>query len=299
MNKLIHYLTLSFVFILGFGMNLSSQVPITQMYSAYIENPKDTVWEIRNINYLTAFNPKNYNSQPFQLSESTFLASIRTGKSDKNQIYEFHLNDSTYNKLIENKGYNYSPRIHPKNNNQITCVHVPESDSTIQQLIAYNKITGKEEKKILQQQGKIGYYRYWKDSKWICFIVDDINVLAICDENSTSRKVFASNIGRAFELLNQDELLFVHKILDDTWLLKKYNITQEKLTMIALMPKGVEDFYLMNSGQIICAQNSKLLMLSPTDKRWIEIADLKSLGIQNINRLTINNHQLIFVSTKT
>lgn len=58
MNKLIHYLTLSFVFILAFGMNLSSQVPITQMYSAYIENPRDTVWEIRNINYLTAFNPK-------------------------------------------------------------------------------------------------------------------------------------------------------------------------------------------------------------------------------------------------
>ena len=67
MNKLIHYRTLSFVFIIGFGIHLDGQVPITQMYSAYIENPRDTIWQIRHVNYLTAFNPKNYNSQPYQI----------------------------------------------------------------------------------------------------------------------------------------------------------------------------------------------------------------------------------------
>jgi len=55
------------VFIIGFGIHLDGQVPITQMYSAYIENPRDTIWQIRHVNYLTAFNPKNYNSQPYQI----------------------------------------------------------------------------------------------------------------------------------------------------------------------------------------------------------------------------------------
>lgn len=276
--------------------NLSAQLPLSHLYKAEVVDFNAPKWKFKSISFLSDFNRNGYNNQPFQIDQGHFLATIKTKEEESTDIYSFDLDKATYTRLIANSGSDYSPRINQVGlNSEITCINVPKNDST-QKLVAYDRVTGEFKRTVLGEHGKIGYYRSLGYNKWVCFILDDQHIMAICEEQNISRRIFASNIGRTFEVISDDKILFVHKILDDKWLLKSYSISKEKLLTIAEMPKKVEDFALLENGKIICAQNSKILLLEPDTSIWKEVADLSSLGIRNINRLNLYKNSLIFVN---
>lgn len=110
-----------------------------------------------------------------------------------------------------------------------------------------------------------------------------------------TKKIFASSIGRTFEIINQNEVMFVHKITENQWRLKAYNLTTEKSRVIAEMPRSTEDFIINEDGIIFCATNSKILRLT-NDGRWQTTIDLLPLNIQKISRLAINKNRIVVVS---
>jgi hypothetical protein len=121
--------------------------------------------------------------------------------------------------------------------------------------------------------------------------------LAICDARLKKNKIFASSIGRTFEVLNKDEVLYIQKSATENWLLKKYSISTEKSDIIAVMPKYVEDFTIDQDGSIYCASDSRIFRLSNSG-RWVTVMDLKPLGITNLNRIAISKKLVAAVSVK-
>jgi hypothetical protein len=275
--------------------NLFAQLPQTSLFLLHIDNPQDTSWTISKAEYLSAFNNGGYNNQPFFTSQSSLLASIRLRNGNNNDIYEFDLINKTFTNITHSRASEYSPRLSPNNSHNITCVSVPENDTSIQNLVEVNLDNGNYTNIIFNKFAKIGYYRFIKEKSWACYLVNEPHVLSICDAGLLNKKIFASSIGRSFEVINQKEILFVHKITSDHWILKSYNLITEKSRTIAEMPAGTEDFTLDENGNVICANDSKLLKLSK-EGHWQLLIDLKPLKIGNINRIAMNKNLIALVS---
>jgi hypothetical protein len=279
----------------GLGTS-NAQLPVTKLFFAETQLKSDSSWSIKSLKYLSAFNPNSYNNQPSFISESKFLASVvLPGRIDPD-IIEFDLKDNSYKKIIAHNLSDYSPRVHTAYQDEITCVQLNTDKDSAQNLVAYDSKSGKFKRNILDKHGKIGYYRFWEGSKWICFLVDSINFLAICDEKSGSRKVFASDIGRCFELTRTGTVLYVHKQSKDKWTLKEYDIVKEKIRIVAEMPTGVEDFAIDSFGRIICARGSSFLYLNRRTGDWELLADISSSLNTHIKRISILGSRLLFVA---
>jgi len=281
--------------ILTFGNSLFSQLPVSSMYLLEIKNPSDSNWVITKINYLSALNPTGYNNQPFFIDNNHLLACIRKPENSNTEIYKFDLLNKTATNITNSASSEYSPRVYPENSEEISCVKVPENDSTIQNLVILNASNGKQVKFITKDHSKIGYYRYLKNKTWVCYLVQEPHVLSIYSELDRTRKIFASSIGRCFEVVNLNEIYFVHKITEDHWVLKSYNIDTEKSKTIAKMPPGVEDFVINSNQQLICASKSSILRLTESGT-WSILTDLKALNINNIGRLAIFGNRLVLVN---
>lgn len=289
-----HTLILS---ILTFGNLLIAQLPATSLYLLDIKNSLDSNWVITKINYLSALNPTGYNNQPHFIDNNFLLASIKKPENNNTEIYKFDLLHKTATNISNSASSEYSPRIYPENSKDITCVKVPENDSSIQDLVLLNAENGKQIKYIIQDKSKIGYYRYLKNKTWVCYLVQEPHVLSIYSEQHQTRKIFASSIGRCFEVVNLNEIYFVHKITEDHWVLKSYNIDSEKSKTIAKMPLGVEDFVIDGNQQIICAHKSSILRLNEAGT-WSILTDLKIFNINNIGRLAMFGNRLVLVNMK-
>ncbi|MGB3085895.1 MAG: hypothetical protein WBB21_14315 [Saprospiraceae bacterium] len=274
---------------------LIAQLPNTSLFSLQIENSKDSNWIIRKVEFLSNFNPASYNNQPFLVNEDLMLASIKLKTSDNTEIYKFDLQKKSYSNLTKSSASEYSPRCSSALLNSFTCVQVPRDDTSKQDLIQMNLETGNIDKYIFKNKGKIGYYRHIKDKEWACYLVDQPHILGICNEDRSTKKIFASSIGRCFEIMNGREIIFVHKITDELWQLKSYNILTEKSNLLATMPKGTEDFVLDEYNQVICASGSKLLRLN-RPQGWHVLVDLLPLNIDKITRLALYKNRIILVS---
>lgn len=278
----------------GFEPNMA-QLPITEIYRIRINNIEDSSWNFDQILLLSGNNPGAYNNQVYPLSADHFLATVQLRGSDQTDIYEFDLDESSIRNLSNSAHSEYSPRLHPQIKDLITVVRVPEADTITQSLVGINRINQKKPIDLLSHHGKIGYYRFFSEKKWVCFIVDESNLLAFCNEDNEVRKVFASHIGRSFEVKN-GMIYFVHKILDSKWILKKYDPITERAEILADMPSGTEDFYLTNTNQIICGNGQTFFLLNPAEHRWVKTLSLPYPQIKQINRIAGFGDYLFFVN---
>lgn len=272
-----------------------SQLPISSIYLATIANVRDSAWSIDHLGYLSSFNPNGYNNQVFLYDETTLLASIGIPEEEQTDIYKFDLKKKTIENLSQSKSSEYSPRIDTYYKNYISCIQVPHGDTNQQNLLQIPLGIQAAVSYRFYKFDKIGYYRPLPDGRDICFLVGSPHLLAICHQKSKTKKVFASDIGRCFEVVGRDHIYFVHKINSSQWKLKAYNITSEISTLIAEMPPGTEDFALNENNEIFCAHGSKILKLG-NNGVWNTMADLAKFNINNLSRLSIKNNLLALVN---
>ncbi|MBK9272469.1 MAG: hypothetical protein IPM48_12835 [Saprospiraceae bacterium] len=271
-------------------------MPTTSLWYLDLSQDKNGNWIHRKIKYLSLFNKNSYNNQAFWMSKNEFLASIATLEKKDPDICLFDLSESIYTRILDHPLSHYSPRIHPLDSTELTVVEVNTLPDTTQYLAAYDLKTGKKRRMILSEHGKIGYYRFLTQKKWVCFIVDHYNYLAICNEENTSRIVFASDIGRCFEVLEDGSILFVHKLTKEVWQLKKYLPSTKSMEYLGEMPKGVEDFGLTKDGEIICAKGAELFKFDKIHSSWNLMIDLSEFGLNNIKRISILDNQFLLVN---
>lgn len=288
------YFSFILIFSLTFGAN--AQLPKTHLYGCKIDNINSDKWQLDKIQFLSSDNRDGYNNQPFLIDPETILFVQRKITESNTDIYSCNLQTKEKHRVTFSKGSEYSPRIYPLKNKVISAVYVPEFDSTIQSLIGIDFETGDHVINFLDHHGKIGYYRHLNAKQWVTFIVDEPHILAVCDEDTDTRNVFASNIGRTMEVIDVNKVLFVHKILEDNWILKEYNVKEGKAKIIAKMPTKTEDFFRLSNGEIICGNGSKILKWEDTKQIWKEILDFSEYQITNINRIAVKQNTLVFVN---
>ncbi len=278
------------------NLNLLAQMPQTSLWYLKISEVDQNSWTVQKLKYLSNFNQNSYNNQPYFINDHEFLATIGLKTKKDPDIYHFDLKNETYTILLDHKLSDYSARIHPLYKDELTTVQVSMNPDTMQKLVSYDMISGVQKKVILAKHGKIGYYRFLSPEKWVCFIVDEFHLLAICDEKLNERQIFASNIGRCFEVLENGKILFVQKTKDLPNKLKLYDPKTKQMEILTELPAGVEDFALTENGSIICGQGSKLFSYQSDSKSWKNLLDLNAYGITNMKRIAFNNKQLIIVN---
>ena len=94
--------------------------------------------------------------------------------------------------------------------------------------------------------------------------------------------------------------MFVHKITEDDWYIKSYNLEDRRAAVITPTRPNSEDFVVLSDGTIIMAEGSKIYSIHPErDEYWQEVIDLAEYDINNINRMAVSRNRLVIVNSKT
>jgi hypothetical protein len=136
----------------------------------------------------------------------------------------------------------------------------------------------------------VGYYAWLPDGAAALFIVgadEASHTLVLAKPAPTPTERVSAHIGRCLRTSPDGKVVFVHKATEQTWFLKTYEPASKRFQILGVMPGGVEDFVLLPDGGFLCAEGSRLLLLTP-DQTWKPGADVASYGILHVTRMALN-----------
>ncbi len=283
--------------LLIFTSTIFAQLPKTDVYLAEFKN-LGTQPQMVSLKYLNGFNPNGYNNQPkfFGYDEIYMTAAIDTAQTT--DIYHLDLKKSeSYRVTDTEKISEFSPTPTPLLGT-FTCVRI-ELDGVDQSLWKYPSDRSGPGIRLFPALKNIGYYAWLNKDTIALFLVGSPHKLALANVKTGAVKTIVENIGRCLKIDNEGNLLFVHKINSDNWVLKSYHFQDQTMVTVCKMPTGREDFDIMMSGTLVVGDGPFLKTLHPEkDKYWISIADLSTKGINNINRLSVVRDRMVFINNK-
>src|SRR5437870_5427149 len=229
-----------------------------------------------------------YNNQPSFLADgkSVLYASVRDKQAD---IYRYDIGSGTTTQITSTPESEFSPTLMP-DGKSISVVRV-EANGT-QRLWKF-PLKGGEPSLILENIKPVGYHLWIDDHTLALFILGakgQPNTLQIVNVPTEKAEVVAENPGRILRLIpHQNKLSFVHKISDQEWIVKAFDLKTRKIaTLIKTFP-GVEDYTWMPSGILLMAKDAKLFKWNPAvDQDWQQFADFSQAGLKRITRITVS-----------
>jgi len=233
-------------------------------------------------------NRVGYNNQPSFLPDgrSILYTSIRDKQAD---IYRYDLRSGNTSQITNTAESEYSPTLMPDGKN-ISVVRV-EADGT-QRLWKF-PLAGGQPSLILEHIKPVGYHLWIDDHTLALFILGakgKPNTLQIVDVPTKKAEVVAESPGRILRLIpDQNKLSFVHKISDQEWLIKAFDLKTRKITTLIKTFPGVEDYTWTPTGILLMAKDAKLLKWNPAvDQDWQQIADFSQAALKRITRITVS-----------
>jgi len=225
-----------------------------------------------------------YNNQPSFLPDgkSILYTSIREKQAD---IYRYDISGAITMQVTNTPESEYSPTLMP-DGKSISVVRV-EGDGT-QRLWKF-PLAGGAPSLVLEKIKPVGYH-LWIDSDTLAlFVLGKPNTLQLVDLRSGKAEVIAENPGRILRRVpHENKFSFVHKVSDQEWLVKIFDLkTRNIVTFIKTFP-GAEDYAWTPSGVLLMANGSKLFARQKSDFAWIELADFSNAGLKNITRIAVS-----------
>jgi dipeptidyl aminopeptidase/acylaminoacyl peptidase len=230
-----------------------------------------------------------YNNQPFFLPDgrSILYTSIRNGQAD---IYHYDIRTGVTEQVTNTTESEYSPTLMPDGKN-ISVVRV-EADGT-QRLWKF-PLTGSGAPSLILENIKPVGYHWWLDKNRLALFIlggtGKPHTLQIADVGSGKAEVITENPGRILRLVpHQNKLSFVHKISDQEWLIKTFDLkTKQISTLIKTLP-GSEDYAWTPSGALLMAKDAKIFKWNPlSDKDWVQVADFSGAGLKSLTRIAVS-----------
>ena len=225
-----------------------------------------------------------YNNQPSFLPDgrSILYTSIRDKQAD---IYRYDLRAATTTQVTNTPESEYSPTLMP-DGKSISVVRV-ETDGT-QRLWKF-PLTGGGPSLILEKIKPVGYH-LWIDADTLAlFVLGKPNTLQLVDLRSGKAEWIADNPGRILRLVpHQNKFSFVHKVSEQEWLVKIFDLkTRGIATFIKTFP-GAEDYAWTPSGVLLMANGTKLFARQKSDFAWVELADFSNAGLKSVTRIAVS-----------
>jgi len=228
-----------------------------------------------------------YNNQPAFLADgqSLLYTSIRADKQA--DIYQYEVSSRKTTRITDTAESEFSPTLTP-DGRFISVVRV-EADST-QRLWKF-PLSGGKPVLVLEKIKPVGYHTWIDPYTLALFILGKPNTLQIVDTRTEKAALVAENIGRATRRIpGQNKLSFVHKVSDQEWIIKTFDLGTHQITALIKTLPGSEEYAWTPSGILLAAKDSKLFAWKPgVDTDWSEVADFSQAGLKSITRIAINN----------
>lgn len=294
---LIMRIRMLFIFVFGFGM-LSAQLPETDLYMFTLLNNGERI-SLKDPVYLSGFNPNGYNNQPFFINPWEVYITSNFYEKDFTDFMKLDLQNDQYYRITATDSISeYSPTPRAMNG-YFSAVRV-EKDGITQSLWLYPNDHSNAGKRIFEDIDNIGYHCWLSEEEVALFLVSTPMKMAIGNVESGAVANVLDNIGRCFQQNSNGDLLFVHKVTENTWYIKSYSLEDRKATILAQTRPNSEDFALLSDGTIIMAEGSKIFSLHPDrDEEWKEVIDAAEYDMTDISRLAVSRNRLILVNTKS
>jgi dipeptidyl aminopeptidase/acylaminoacyl peptidase len=227
-----------------------------------------------------------YNNQPFFLpdGQSLLYTSIRADKQA--DIYRYEIKSRKTSRVTATPESEYSPTVTP-DGKFISVVRV-EADST-QRLWKF-PLSGGQPVLVLEKIKPVGYQCWINEDTLALFVLGQQgkpNSLQIVEVRTEKAEVVAENIGRAIRRIpRQNKLSFVHKVSEQEWLIKAFDLQTRQITTLIKTLPGSEEYAWTEEGVLLMAKDSKLFTWNPRkDTGWQELADLSQAGLKGITRI--------------
>ena len=229
-------------------------------------------------------NEAGYNNQPSFLpdGQSILYTSIRDKQAD---IYRYDIRAGSTTQVTNTPESEYSPTLMP-DGKSISVVRV-EADGT-QRLWKF-PLGGGGPSLILENIKPVGYHLWIDDHTLALFILGKPNTLQLADVRTGKAEFIADNPGRILHRIpHEGKFSFVHKVSDQEWLIKSFDLKARALTTIIKTFPGVEDYAWTPAGVLLMARDSKLFSRQKADWAWVEIGDFSDAGLRNITRIAVS-----------
>lgn len=226
-----------------------------------------------------------YNNQPSFLPQGNrvLYTSIRDRQAD---IYRHDIDGAATTQITNTPESEYSPTLMP-DKKSISVVRV-EADGT-QRLWKF-PLAGGPPSLILEKIKPVGYHCWLDDHTLALFILGRPNTLQIVDVKTEKAETIAENPGRILRRIpSQNKLSFVHKVSDQEWTVKAYDLKSRQTSTLIRNQPGAEDYAWTPSGILLTAKDGKLFAWNPKkDKDWQELADFSPAGLKSITRIAVS-----------
>lgn len=267
---------------------------VTNIYLFALEY-NDAKLSVHSPRFITKFNEKGYNNQPFFVNDHELLISVKLPFSEQNDIYSLNLSNNVKRQITKTSLSEFSPSL-SQDLKFLSCVRVDDPVTSLQRIYSYEYKPGGLVFSPFSDIKNVGYFS-WLDQKNVAlFLVNKPNQVALVNIDSKDPLIFSSDIGRCLQKNAKGNLIYVHKINDEFWYIKEYDHINQRAAIITETVPGAEDFALTDTGHFIMGKDSKLYSILPDkQKSWLEIADLSYYGIRNIKRIAIHGNNIAIV----
>jgi len=230
-----------------------------------------------------------YNNQPFFMPDgkSILYTSIRNKQAD---IYRYDIQTGVTTQVTNTSESEYSPTLMPDRKN-ISVVRV-EADGKTQRLWKF-PLAGGPPSLIVEDIKGVGYHLWLDDHTLALFIVGGSgkpNYLETYDMRTRKSEFVTDNPGRVIRRIpNQNKFSFVHKVSNDHWEIKAFDLrTRTSSSLIATVP-GSEDYAWLPDGRLLMGKDSKLFVVVPlSGNKWSPADDFAVPGLIGISRLAVS-----------
>src|SRR2546421_3066722 len=207
-----------------------------------------------------------YNNQPSFLLDgrSILYTSIRDKQAD---VYRYDVRSGATSQITNTPESEYSPTLMP-DGKFISVVRV-EADGT-QRLWKF-PLAGGLPSLILENIKPVGYHLWVDNDTLALFVLGKPNTLQLVDLRSGKAEVIADNPGRILRRVpHENKFSFVHKVSDQEWLIKTFDLKTRSIATYIKTFTGVEDYAWTPAGVLLMANGSKLLARKKSDFVWEE-----------------------------
>ena len=142
---------------------------------------------------------------------------------------------------------------------------------------------------LLEDIMPVGYHA-WGDNRTLAlFVLGSPPTLQLADANTGRADVIEERIGRSLHRIpGQRAISFVHKVTEDEWWIKRIDLRTQEVTPLVQTLPGSEDYAWTPGGIIVMGRGSVLFQWDSGAAAWSEVADLSSLGVEDITSIAVS-----------
>ena len=230
-----------------------------------------------------------YNNQPFFMpdGQTILYTSIRNKQAD---IYRYDIKTGETTQLTNTPESEYSPTLMPDRKN-ISVVRV-EADGKTQRLWRF-PLAGGAPSLVVEDIKGVGYHLWIDDHTLAFFIVGDSgkpNYLEIYNTRTSKSEFVTDNPGRVLRHIpNQNKFSFVHKVSNNHWEIKAFDLRAHTSSSLIETLPGSEDYVWLPGGRLLMGKDSKLFAVMPlSGQKWSQVDDFAVPGLQGISRIAVS-----------